>query len=61
MTCGRLWIGARPADFSVSRPSFLLATVLSMDTPSTNSTSADAIDEIALLLVEMAEASDATR
>jgi len=32
-----------------------------MDTPSSNSTGADAIDQIALLLVEMAEASDTAR
>jgi len=32
-----------------------------MDTPPTKSTSTDAIDEIALLLVEMAEESDTAR
>jgi hypothetical protein len=61
MKCGCMLRGECSDDFTLSRVTFCLATVLSMDTPPTKSTSADAIDEIALLLVEMAEESDTSR
>lgn len=56
--CGELQHRAR---FALSRSPFLIVKVPGMDTPPTKSTSTDAIDEIALLLVEMAEESDPAR